>query len=493
MSAEFEYKRYGDEFVFTWPTEGVGITVKGIREDRHDIFAMLQPHQLVAGDLQALAGPKRTNLCSSRGLAEVVGGFAKRYKFGRDEEPPSVDDFTWGDAIETVASIVMDEWGRGEPVIDLSSVESPIDLPYLIHPYLPLNEATVFYGDNQSAKSMFMMLLALSVRTGTVLPYAKAPCETGNVLYLDYETVKESQSRRLGRVAAGLELATVPQGIYYRRCVRPLDEDAPRITADVERFQVKLVVIDSLAWACGSDPNDSTTAIRIMGIARQLGVTVAIVAHTSKAERQEKGKRSIFGSVFFEHGPRSAWEIRAQNGVRKGLMQQAIFHRKANDDVLRPYPIGQTVEFVDDVKRSVRFYREEIGAGDELAQGTSLSSRLRSLLLRAKRPVSVEQIIAGLGDEHITDAAIRTTITRMKGDVINLAPAGQPARYGMSVREDGTKPTPEAAQPQLEAPPAEPMAKPEDLEECSACLRKAPPHRYTDDGKALCITCADGD
>lgn len=478
---EIRWERAANEFVFTWPRDSVEIAVRNIREDRsRDLIAELEAAELVADEHVPISAPKKVNLSSSRSIADAVRAFRLRYNDDTGPDGEQIDGkFTWADALEDLAAVVLREWRRGEPIVDLSTVDVPDSLPYLIYPYLPLNEATVFYGDGASGKSMLLMALAFAVRMGIKLPHCQEPTTTGNVLYLDYETYDQSQARRMRQVGRGLEVTPIPPGFLHRRCYRPITEDAPRLAVEIKRLRVALVIVDSLAWACGDDPNESGVAIQTMAAIRSLGVTAGVIAHIPKADRESKGKRSIFGSAFFELGPRSAWEIRAAK-PGPGTIKQAIYHRKANDDELLGYPLGQVMTFRrdDEHKPLVIFRSDEISASDELASGTSLPARIRAALKKQTRPVTTGELAAYLDAKEQT---VRTTLHRMD-DVVNIGKGGSVALWGLRAVE-----YPPAA-PKASAPL--PEVKPEDFEECSMCHRSAPVHAYDAGGGAMCISCA---
>jgi hypothetical protein len=478
--SDLAWERAGDEFVFTWPRDSFEITVRRIREDRQgDVIAEIQASEIIAAEPVEISAPTKCNLSSSRSKSDAVRALnARRNSDGGNPEELLPDRFLWADAIEEVASVVLREWRRGEPIVDLSAVDVPDSLPYLIYPYLPLNESTVFFGDGSSGKSLHVMMLAIAVRLGLKIPHCRAPEVQGNVLYLDYETHDQGQARRLSHVARGFGLGERPP-ILYRRMTHAIMDDAALLATEIRRRNVVFVIVDSLAWACGADPNEAGVAIAAMAAIRSLGVTAGVIAHIAKGERENKGKRSVLGSVFFENGVRSAWEVRASK-AQAGQLRQAFYHRKANDDELAMYPLGQIMEFGQtEGQKFVSFRSDDISASDELASGTGLPARIRQALGSATRPATTAELALWL---DARDQSIRTTLNRMGDDVINLAERGQTGRWALRGREFP------AAQPKASA--KLPESRDEDLEMCKGCNRSAPVHRYRADGGPLCISCS---
>lgn len=479
MSSPVQWERHGDEFTFVWPSENIGINVAHLRENRErDLVCELSPYELVGDETLPLMAPSKANINSPRGKSEIIGTLNRRRTFPDDAA------FTWGDAIESVALVTLREYRRGQPVIDLSSIDVPDDLPYLLFPFLPENETTIVYGDRSSGKSMFSMGLSISVRTGSALPWSRKPTKTGNVLYLDYETNEVSQARRLGRVSRGMGFEQTPSGIYYRRCWRPITEEATRLATEAARFQAKLIVIDSIAYALGDDPNAPGAAIAAMNAIRSIGLTALVIAHVNKSERQNGRTASVFGSVFFEASMRMAWEVRGAPGPNRDTRKMALYHRKASDDELLDYPLGMTLEFPQEAGRPVRFASQEIPADDPLAAGTSIPARIRAALLRSKRPVTVEELATYL---EVKPGTVRTTLNRMR-DVVNVSQKGQPGRYGLTAEGQAIAAKAETESSGEPLDPSEP-----DVAECIACQQLKRVVRVIPPGDPICADCDKGD
>lgn len=451
-------QKAGAEYTFSWPEEGLALRVFGVRETRDgDIHAQVEPFEVVGDQLRALAGPTKGNLSGARGKTELANLLSRRRKL---EDPEQ-----WSDIVEQVASHVFRDHRAGTPLVELSTIEAEDALPYLVRPYLPLNELTVLYGDGAAGKSVLAAALALSVRTGSRLPHCSQASQNGPILYLDWETHGSAQSRRFRRVAEGLSVRW-DNGLFYRHCERPILDDAEALAGEVARREIKLVVVDSLAWACGGDPSDPQVAIASLAAIRRLGCTALVIAHSPKGEREQAGRRSIFGSAFFEFGPRSAWEVRA---TRDGnTLRQALYHRKANDDELLTYPLGQTLTFTSD-PNAITLTAVKLEAGDELAAGASHIVRLRQALIDANRPLTVAELAEEL---ELKDNAVRAMLSR--GQSFVKIDDGKTNRWAVKTVEEPTPP---------------PIAD-EQLEMCIACKRSVRPYSYTDDGFALCRSCA---
>jgi hypothetical protein len=459
-------ERHGNQYVFGWPEESVIIVADQLRENReHDLVAVVRAGHQFGDKTRWITRPTKLNLSSGTTCESFARTVAKLFPF------PDDSPFAWSAAIEAAASRVLEEWGRGEPTIDLGLAEydENEEQHYLIRPFLPDHEITIVYGDGSSGKSLFAMALAASVRTGHRLPHSSVPRRQGSVLYLDWETEGKTQQRRFRALLRGMNM-DAPSNVYYRRMIRGIVAEADALRADVERLGIELVVIDSLGWACGGDANEQGVAVAAMTAIRSLNVTALVIAHHSKGERLNEGRRSIFGSSFFEFAARSAWEVRAEQ-VDGGIRQQ-IYHRKSNNDQLHTYPFGNAILFGD---RMITFGGYEPSTTE--ASGASLPALIRRALARSRRPVTAIELASELDQKP---DSVKRTLNRLanQGEVSKLPPEGAgEARYGLAA---GAEPPPRAAaRPSVET------------EECIRCRRQMPPHSVTPDGDWLCISCSD--
>lgn len=492
----FRADKLAAEYSFTWFQRGLAIGISSIRENREgDTIALLEPFLLVGTEPKALGAPAKINLSSPIGKSQAAKALDAR-RHMESEGPDGAAMLTWADAIEKVSAVIQADIRKGDPIIDLSMVEVGDELPYLLKPFLPLNEVTLLLGDQSSAKSMTAMLFGLAIRHGIPVPNSDEPTIKGNVLYLDYETHDISQARRLGRVSRGAGFDRTPEGFYYRRCFRPIVDEAPRLAVDVQRLGIVLVVVDSLIWAVGDDPNDQSSAVKCMSAIRSLGCTALAICHYGKAEREVKGKRSVLGASSFEFAARSQWEVRADNFTVPDHMRQALYHRKSSDDRLLPYPLGQVLHFMDEPGRPVRFYAEEVDADDELSAGASLPARIKSLLNEQAKALTVLQIAEALGADG---AVVRTTLNRLSGTAVVEVDAlptekGRPEkRWGLMVRDDvragdvqrrDDRGGFDRSASRVVVPPPEPI-------DCAACQRLMPLSKYGPRGEPICISCAE--
>ncbi len=192
------------------------------------------------------------------------------------------------------------------------------------------------------------------------LPGGFSPRRQVNSLIADYETQQLLPARRLNRVCAGLGVADRPRGIWYRRFTRTIADDYRLLRRFIAQHSIELLIVDSLAAACGGDPKDAQAAIQTMVKLGSIGVTVLVVAHITKAASLEGGtEATIFGSQFFKNYSRATWELRLLEQPHKDEKTLGLFNKKQNEDEEQPdltikylfVPGGGPVRLADGVRR----------------------------------------------------------------------------------------------------------------------------------------------
>jgi hypothetical protein len=324
----------------------------------------------------------------------------------------------WTDAIEAACTLAVREWRKGEPVVDLASVEPPSGgRPYLLERLLPLGETSLLYADGGQGKSLVALALGCAIRSGTALPAGLRPVQQTEVLYLDWETNAVTHARRLRALAAGLGIALPP--LHYLRMDQPLVLSQARIAAEVDHLKAGLVIVDSAGFAARGDLNDAATATELFNALRALGVTALIVHHVNKAAAErDEGSSKPFGAAYFWNGARNAWELRSM-ALGTDRLRISLWHRKDNDGGRLAKPLGLELSFESD---AVRFNAFDVGEDGGLAAFGGPAFLLRLALRDGCRPISTLEEATGLPAE-----VVKKTLTR-NAMFVRVIPGGGKGR-----------------------------------------------------------------
>jgi hypothetical protein len=193
-----------------------------------------------------------------------------------------------------------------------------------------------------------------------------APAVKGHVLYLDWETTREVINDRIQAIGAGHGFK--PTGMFYRRCVRPLADDAEELSAIVAEKKIVLVIVDSAAYAMGAqgeygDANESV--LRLHEALRLMNATALIIDHVAKTDlRAKPGTATPYGSAYKTNAARISWEVRkapSANGLAINL-----YHAKSND-TRQLEPIGLSLEWEEGL---IRFSKSDVIVDEEPETGT---------------------------------------------------------------------------------------------------------------------------
>lgn len=322
----------------------------------------------------------RLNLESTRSRADLTKELAMRYKI----EIP----IDWKALTEYLAVKTLKEYEKGEPVIEISSDDELKPLEYLIHPIAPMLKPTVIFGEPGSGKSQLAVIFTIVM----CLPWHDnplhllAPKKPTPTLFLDYEADPEDIQRQLVSISKGMGLPYV--NLHYRRCSLPLADDIESIRNHTEDIGAGAVIVDSVSLAAGDDPSKPSVATNYFRQMRQLHLTSISLAHTAKDP--EIKRKTIFGSVMWEAGARSVWEIQGQED--DNTLDIALLHRKAN--LSRKFkPQGYRITYENELPIDVTWHNPKDVV--EFVERMSTNERILDYLKGGR--VKMESICDALG------------------------------------------------------------------------------------------------
>ena len=399
----------GDDLSLAWPAHQVTLHLSHLHEGREGITGELLVTSALQGEihwgrLNLLSGPARATLVKTLERAAPIA--------------------PWALVLERACRLTALHVREGAPVICLMPRRAPAT-QHLIAKLLLAGQTNVLFGDGDSGKSLTALALAVAASAPCPLPAGLAPTSADpvRVLYLDYEGCQEDHEDRLADLLAGLTLTEAPP-LLYRAMVRPLADEAAFLRAQISQYQIGLLIVDSLAPACGPEPEGADAAVRTFTALRSFGaVTRLVVAHLSHATAaQRSGPAKPFGSIFNFNLARNMWEVRRAEEAPAGALVQGLYHRKFNAGERQP-PFGLRYDFSAD---RITLHAHDMGQEPDLVARTPLTYQLTKALRAGARTIP-ELVEETNGAKDTITRTLRRW--RTKGTVLQVAPD----RWGLKI------------------------------------------------------------
>tara|TARA_R110000824_G_scaffold238121_5_gene426885 strand:+ start:4511 stop:5773 length:1263 start_codon:yes stop_codon:yes gene_type:complete len=352
-----EVRELGGVYTLIWEQEGIAVRLDKLIEDSK--FS-------VTGEIQVRVAGRhihqaRMNLTSTRSRADVSRQCKSRNM---------AENLDWDSYIEEASMTVLERYRAGPEAIDFTDYVPSEKSSYLFYPFLLEGEANLFFGAGGSGKSYLASWLCAHISKGIIDPeLIEGPKQ--KVLYLDYETGPEEIYNRLTDIQMGLGVDKKPE-IIYHPSAHPLASEVEKIQRIVAEHQVALVVVDSVGYACGGEPETASNAINYYNALRQLHTTTLSIGHVAK----DRNANSPFGSVYWVNGARSVWEVVRSQDSGANSFEIGVLHRKINNGPLA-MPVGYKISF--DVE-AVFFEDADVKLIEEVESKLPLKDQIGNLI-----------------------------------------------------------------------------------------------------------------
>ena len=339
----------------------------------------------------------------------------------------------WEVILEDLCFKVIAAWKQGDPMVWLGEVE-PEPFQWLLEPLLEYGGPTTLFGPGGSGKSTLALALGLAVASDTKI-IGEAPCDSGPVMYLDWEADVSTHARRLHGLCAGLGIEGVPR-IAYRRMVAPLTETVDYLVSEFRALHITMAIIDSFSLARGGDLERGDLAIPAFAAIRQLRVPCLIIDHVNREtmKASQRGHLSPYGSIRTENISRGTWSVHAPEEPEGNRLPIILKHQKTNNDK-RQLPIGLELVFEDGL---IRITNQDTRTLPQFDATASLGARILETL-RHGGPAGQTEIAERLEEGR---GSVGTALSRLrgKGKIVQL----DQHRYGLAAREDVEPPAEQA-------------------------------------------------
>lgn len=357
---EPEIHQVGSVFTLTWHDRFLQIRLDRFSTDRKQTSAEITVKTNHPSSSQVLH-QARLNLSSSRARSELV-----KILHTRRDLPD------WDIVIEQVCLRVLQRLREGEPIHNLETVVLEAEPLDLLAPIIYEKQITLLFGPGGSGKSLLALWWALLISHGINHDSTNFKAKKTNVLYLDWEASLHDTKKRYELLKKGLGLPDDDQfRMHYRRCVVPLADETEVIQAICAEHEIGLVIIDSVALACGGELKESAPILTFYQAIRALNCAALCIDHPPKPTEGKETKP--YGSVFKETYPRCSWLIKGVQEEGSAYLNIGLYHDKRNNTG-KLKPIGLRLQFSED---SVTVHYQEIGNIPELAMKLSLTKRIQ--------------------------------------------------------------------------------------------------------------------
>ena len=311
-------------YSFAWASHGITIEASKVQVHKSDNRVTGELTVLLGNDegkLAVIYPPTSFNFTAGRTRVELSNILSRK---------KDCSQYPWAFILDQLCFGVQDRARRGEPVQELWTHDEVPELEYLIDPVLIKGVPTIIFGEKGVGKSTLALVFYLCL----ILPWHDnplglvAPKRPVKTLILDYELPGYIAQRNMKRLVEGMDIASIP--LYHRRCSAPLADELEQVSNHIANMKAEVIIIDSLARACGGDLIKTEPANAFFEALDKLNTTSLIIAQTSKDI--ESKRKTIYGNALFTYYARSIFELCQADTLQENSVDIALFHRWSNLD-----------------------------------------------------------------------------------------------------------------------------------------------------------------
>lgn len=389
-----------DSYRFAWPKEEIDVLCDRIHEERDGLKCEMSVSTSRA-PYAGLLREGRFNLSSPVTRSQ--------WQKALDERLPDGD---WYAVLEQVCSLSTRRWREGEPVIDLAKVDARSGLPFLLFPFVVEGAASILFAEGGTGKSLLALAMGLSVATGEEVLPGITPSRCGPVLYLDWEWDAESHAERLKAICAGAGIEVPENMIHYRHEMASASEVAPTLRRRIAELGIVFVVVDSLGFARGGEPESADLTLKTFAAFRTFGVPILCLDHVAK---NATDKKHSFGSVYTTNAARMTWRADAVKEEGDNKIVVGLTNQKSNGrfQKARGFTVDMEID-EDDKLEVVRFTSTDPSSIPGLTKSSTLRDQILGVLRANNGPMQVHDIATCLSAEgtNVSNDTCRVTMNR---------------------------------------------------------------------------------
>lgn len=389
---------------YTWPAAGLSVSVNQLMDARGGgITAELTIDADLPDVPTRLHGPVRLDILRTSDRVTLARYLADRLPH------------QWNDVLEAAFRLAIEAHREGAPPVLLSDPLPDGSVEFALPSIARERDVTMIYSKPGQGKSFLALAVALALSGCDVLPMR--PPRRYRVAILDWEWERAPHRRRLGMFLGD---DTSGCDILYFRMSGSLVGQVDWLRRQIHEHGITYLVIDSIAAACGGDPQEPGPVIAFGNAVRSLGLGSLWIGHVPKNVPDAQDV-TAFGSQYWTAFARYAWHVRCESEPGSPVMKLLLQHRKANEGMALP-PIGLVFTFADG-----RVTVTQTDPKHEAAFQTAFRPRDRVMTVLAQGAATVADVAGatGLPKREVTAAvrelAARRMIVELSGDRWGLA------------------------------------------------------------------------
>jgi hypothetical protein len=225
-------------------------------------------------------------------------------------------EIDWDGVLTQVAHLAKTRYREGEPIIDLSTVESTDSPRWLLPGFIEDTvRPTLIAAGGGTGKSTIGVAAAMSVATN--IPFLNIfPERVCPVLYMDWEADPQIHSERAQALwrGQGLDGKFSSESLFYQRQTASLHELISSLKKKIYEQNIGFAVLDSVGMARGGAPEDAEATIKLFNAVRKMNIPVLAIDHMSKEALSNKnGHQTAIGSVYTTNSVCRVWIMKSSD------------------------------------------------------------------------------------------------------------------------------------------------------------------------------------
>lgn len=210
-----------------------------------------------------------------------------------------------------------------------------VNTHYLIKPFIEEGVPNILFGMGGSGKTYLSLRMACSLALGKDFLGAD-PDKVANSLFVDYENTRDIWTTRITKILNGMGVEDkspiIQKMFYFNPKGAPVHDIKYQLLDIIKQRDIKLVIIDSAALACGGEAESADMATKFFNALSRLKTTTFIIAHETK--NSDNKNKMPYGSVFWYNCARNIWNVEKKQDKDESLISVGILHRKCNNEKL---------------------------------------------------------------------------------------------------------------------------------------------------------------